>query len=89
MGYQGKSLKTMNKFASLIVVPILLLGCKENSALSDVELSDPKLISPEITITKTLNNRGREQTELVVFLNDKNNNSIDLLKGGVHLIMKN
>ena len=85
MGYQGKSLKTMNKFASLIVVPILLLGCKENSALSDVELSDPKLISPEITITKTLNNRGREQTELVVFLNDKNNNSIDLLKGGVTL----
>ncbi|MDG2152636.1 MAG: hypothetical protein P8K10_01745, partial [Crocinitomicaceae bacterium] len=69
----------------LIVAPILMFGCKENSALSDVELSDPKLISPEITITKTLNQRGREQTELVVFLNDKNNNSIDLLKGGVKL----
>lgn len=75
----------MKKLTALIVAPILMFGCKENSALSDVELSDPKLISPEITITKTLNQRGREQTELVVFLNDKNNNSIDLLKGGVWL----
>ena len=75
----------MNNPTALIVASILLFGCKENSALSDVELSDPKLISPEITITKTVNKRGREQTSLVVFLNDKNNNSIDLLKGGVKL----
>ena len=77
----------MNKFTTLIISSFLLFGCtsgcKENSPLSDVELSDPELISPEITITKTLNERGREQTDLVVFLNDKNNNSIDLLKGGV------
>lgn len=85
LGYHGKSLKTMNKFIALIIAPVLLFGCKENSALSDVELSDPKLISPEITITKTINKRGREQTDLVVFLNDKNNNSIDLLKGGVKM----
>ena len=85
MGYQGKSLKTMNNPTALIVASFLLFGCKENSALSDVELSDPKLISPEITITKTVNKRGREQTSLVVFLNDKNNNSIDLLKGGVKM----
>ena len=75
----------MKKLTALIVAPFIFFGCKENSALSDVELSDPNLISPEITITKTLNERGREQTELVVFLNDKNNNSIDLLKGGVKL----
>jgi len=75
----------MKKLTALIVAPILMFGCKENSALSDVELSDPKLISPEITITKTINKRGREQTDLVVFLNDKNNNSIDLLKGGVKM----
>lgn len=73
----------MNKLIALLVSAFLLFGCKENSPLSDVELNDPKLISPEITITKTLNHRGKEQTELVVFLNDKNNNSIDLLKGGV------
>ena len=85
LGYHGKSLKTMNKFIALIIAPVLLFGCKENSALSDVELSDPKLISPEITITKTINKRGKEQTDLVVFLNDKNNNSIDLLKGGVKM----
>jgi hypothetical protein len=85
LGYQGKSLKTMNNPTALIVASFLLFGCKENSALSDVELSDPKLISPEITITKTVNKRGREQTSLVVFLNDKNNNSIDLLKGGVKM----
>jgi len=75
----------MKKIIVLLVAPIMLFGCKENSALSDVELTNPKLISPEIILSKHENERGRSNTSLVVYLNDKNNNSIDLLKGGVDL----
>jgi len=75
----------MKKFIALLVAPIMLFGCKENSSLSDVELTNPKLISPEIILSKHVNEFGRGETGLVVYLNDKNNNSIDLLKGGVDL----
>jgi len=85
MSYSGKSLKTMKKIILLLLAPALMFGCKENSPLSDVELNNPALISPEITLTKHENELGRTNTELVVYLNDKNNNSIDLLKGSVLL----
>ena len=75
----------MKKFIPLIFASILLSGCKGNSALSDVEISDPKLISPEIVLHDHVNKLGRRNTNLVVFLNDKNDDSIDLLKGGVSL----
>ena len=75
----------MKKIILLLLAPTLMLGCKENSPLSDVELNNPALISPEITLTKHENELGRTNTELVVYLNDKNNNSIDLLKGSVSL----
>ena len=75
----------MKKIIALLAAPIMLIGCKENSALSDVELTNPNLISPEIILSKHVNEFGRGETDLVVYLNDKNNNSIDLLKGGVDL----
>ena len=75
----------MKKIILLLLAPALIFGCKENSPLSDVELNNPALISPEITLTKHENELGRTNTELVVYLNDKNNNSIDLLKGNVSL----
>lgn len=75
----------MKKIILLLLAPALMFGCKENSPLSDVELNNPALISPEITLTKHENELGRTNTELIVYLNDKNNNSIDLLKGSVSL----
>ena len=75
----------MKKNFLLLLAPTLIFGCKENSPLSDVELNNPALISPKITLTKHENELGRTNTELVVYLNDKNNNSIDLLKGSVSL----
>ena len=75
----------MKKIILLLLAPALMFGCKENSPLSDVELNNPSLISPEITLTKHKNELGRTNTELVIYLNDKNNNSIDLLKGSVSL----
>ena len=75
----------MKKNILLLLALTLMFGCKENSPLSDVELNNPALISPEITLTKHENELGRTNTELVVYLNDKNNNSIDLLKGSVSL----
>ena len=78
----------MKKIILFLVAPMLIFGCKENSPLSDVELNNPALISPEITLSKHENELGRTNTELIVYLNDKNNNSIDLLKGGVKLNKK-
>lgn len=75
----------MKKFVPLFFAPIFLLGCKGNSALSDVEVTDPGLISPEIVLSEHVNENGRKNTNLVVFLNDKNNDGINLLKGGVTL----
>ena len=78
----------MKKIIVLIATPVLIIGCKENSALSEVELNNPRLISPEIVITKHVNELGREKTSLVVYLNDKNDDSIDLLNGSVSLNKK-
>ena len=75
----------MKKIILLLLSPALIFGCKENSPLSDVELNNPELISPEITLRNHKNELGRTNIELVVYLNDKNNNSIDLLKGSVSL----
>ena len=74
----------MKVFIPLLIL-FILVGCKERSPLSDVEISDPGLISPEITLTQSISESGRIETKLIVFLNDDNNNSIDLLKGGVSL----
>ena len=75
----------MKNIVILTFALLLFVGCKENSPLSDVELINPALISPEITLSKHENELGRTYTSVKVYLNDKNNNSIDLLKGGVKL----
>ena len=75
----------MKKLILLTFASLLFVGCKENSPLSDVELINPALISPEITLLKHENELGITNTSVKVYLNDKNNNSIDLLKGGVLL----
>jgi len=75
----------MKKFVLMALAPLLFVGCKENSPLSDVELINPALISPEITLSKHENELGRRNTRVKVYLNDKNNNSIDLLNGSVDL----
>jgi hypothetical protein len=75
----------MKNLVLLTAVSLLLVSCKENSPLSDVEIINPALISPEITLSKHENELGRTNTSVKVYLNDKNNNSIDLLKGSVQL----
>jgi len=73
------------KIFFLFLFCFFLLGCQQNSALSDVELSDPSLITPQITLQKTINENGKEKTKLKVYLNDKNGDGIDLKKGSVKL----
>ena len=75
----------MKNLALLAFALLFLMGCKENSPLSDVEIINPALISPEITLSKHENELGRTNTSVKIYLNDKNNNSVDLLKGGVQL----
>ena len=38
----------------ILIIIMLLAGCVENSALSDVEIEDPSIIKPIVEINKSL-----------------------------------
>ena len=78
-------MKIIKKAVFIFAATLFLCSCKENSPLSDVELNNPGLVSPEITLSKHKNELGITNTSLKVYLNDKNNNSINLLKGSIEL----
>ena len=80
-----KIMKIIKKAVFIFAATLFLCSCKENSPLSDVELNNPGLVSPEITLSKHKNELGITNTSLKVYLNDKNNNSINLLKGSIEL----
>lgn len=59
-------------------------GCMQESVLSDVELNDPSVIRPEITFAKSKD--GGSITQFIyAWINDKNNNSVELKNGGVSI----
>lgn len=62
---------------------IICNACIEDSSLSDVEISDPSLIKPDISIKRTRGNDNLLETEIKVILWDKNLNAIELKKGSV------
>ena len=72
-----------NKFQILIVFLIRIHSCIEDSPLSDLEIVDPSLIKPEISLEREWINDGHLTTKITVFLKDKNSNTIVLEKGSV------
>jgi hypothetical protein len=68
-------------FFSLIT---FILGCTQDSALSDVELSDPSLIFPEIKFIQEREG-GDVSHKVVVWILDKNRDSVEILDGGVRV----
>lgn len=62
-----------------------IVGCQERSPLSDVEVNDPELITPQIRINRTVGARNEDHTTFIAFLNDDNGNSIELSKGKVQV----
>ena len=62
----------------------LLNSCVQESALSDVDIDDPSIIKPVISIDKSINTNSIIYTN-ITWLFDKNNNSIELKSGEVKM----
>jgi hypothetical protein len=73
-----------NIVLALLLIP-LIVSCDGRSTLSDVELTDETLISPEIQLKVVSDESTRKKHSLEVVLRDKQNNGIELKKGEVRL----
>lgn len=69
-------------YSGLILI-IVASSCMKDSSLSDVEISDPSLIRPDISLNRYRDNSGLLKTSIDVFLWDKNFNAVQLKKGNV------
>jgi hypothetical protein len=66
----------------LAVLAIALVGCSKESPLSDVELTDPSIVRPDIKFIRMKDNNTLT-TLIGAWIYDKNDNSIELKNGGV------
>ena len=56
----------------LIILSVLLLHCVHESMLSEVEINDPSVIRPEISLIKAVDTWGNPTQTIEVWLFDKN-----------------
>lgn len=71
-------------FVFLALSSCALIGCGESS-LSDVNLENPSLIRPEITVSKTISSSREISQTIEVWLYDKQGFSIELKAGSVRV----
>lgn len=76
-----------NTLINLLAVAILsiFVGCTENSPLSDVDVTDPNLLAPEIILRRVIDSDGQLSHKVEIWIMDKNRNSVELKKGIVSL----
>ncbi|HEX2962849.1 MAG TPA: hypothetical protein VHO43_13710 [Ignavibacteriales bacterium] len=67
-----------------LVLTFGCMGCMQESVLSDVEITDPTVIRPEITFAKSKEGGSITQS-IYAWINDKNNNPVELKNGGVSI----
>lgn len=72
-----------NFFLTILFILPLFWGCSENSALSDVEITDPSLIQPDVQISHNIDTLGNTTIRYVANLYDKNYDLIELKNGSV------
>lgn len=79
------NMNDMRTLTHCLLIGFILIcsSCMQDSPLSDVEISDPSLIQPSISLYRTRDNSGILKTRIEVFLFDKNLNSVELKKGRV------
>ncbi|MGE5351496.1 MAG: hypothetical protein ACM3P0_05400, partial [Acidobacteriota bacterium] len=71
-------------FSLFFILTFSCMGCMQESALSDVEITDPSVIRPEITFVKS--KEGGSITQFIyAWINDRNNNPVELKNGGVSI----
>lgn len=66
----------------LAILAITFVGCVKESPLSDVELTDPSIVRPEIKFVRMKDNNTLT-TLIGAWIYDKNDNSIELKNGSV------
>lgn len=78
----------MNTRLAILGAAALLLtiaGCRQRSVLSDVELTDPSLISPDVLLERTTGADGKIETTVHAYALDKNGDAVEIKNGGVTL----
>ena len=66
-----------------LIILIMFNSCIEDSALSDLDIVDPSLITLEISLERAWGNDSLVATRIKVLLRDKNFDAIELQKGSV------
>lgn len=66
-----------------VIILILFNSCE--SPLSELEINDPSLIRPDISLRRVRDNNNRLTTSIDVYFYDKNLNTVQLKNGSVHV----
>ncbi len=72
------------KHLEFLFILLGLIGLSCSSPLSDTNVTDPSLLQPQLTVSKTLNN-GARSVEYTAVIFDKNSNLVTLKDGGVKI----
>ena len=68
-----------------VMVVLLITGCAQNSALSDVEITDPSLLRVTIEMQRTLDQNGSLFPTINAYLYDKNDDNVSLKNGALYV----
>lgn len=75
----------MKKYFFLICLAIALGSCAHKSALSDVDLTDPSLVSVDVLFENCQKVNGKIEEKIEVRIKDKNGDYVEIKKGGVKI----
>lgn len=68
-----------------ITAILLIMRCAQNSALSDVEITDPSLLKVTIEMQRTQDQNGSIFPTINAYLYDKNDNYVSLKNGALYV----
>ena len=72
-------------FITSLLLFTLINGCTQDSPLSDLDLTDPGLVKPDIEISRSFYSSGTTSFSHTVWIYDKNNNSVNIQDGKVSI----
>jgi hypothetical protein len=78
-------MKTQFAILGAAALLLTLAGCRQRSVLSDVELTDPSLLSPDVVLERTTGADGKAETTVHAYALDKNGDAVEIKNGGVTL----
>lgn len=73
------------RYASFVVVLLSLVGLSCSSPLSDVNVTDPSVLRPAFTVSKSIDNTGTRTVDYQADIYDKNSELVTIQNGSVKL----